>query len=46
MSFAVPPQTTATEPEVLPDEPTAPEWDLVDDWGVASFPASDPPANW
>jgi hypothetical protein len=21
-------------------------WDLVDEWGEQSFPASDPPANW
>jgi hypothetical protein len=21
-------------------------WDLVDQWGADSFPASDPPANW
>jgi hypothetical protein len=21
-------------------------WDLVDEWGMDSFPASDPPANW
>ena len=21
-------------------------WDLVDEWGSQSFPASDPPANW
>jgi hypothetical protein len=21
-------------------------WDLVDEWGDQSFPASDPPANW
>lgn len=21
-------------------------WDLVDQWGAQSFPASDPPANW
>ena len=21
-------------------------WDMVDEWGVQSFPASDPPANW
>ena len=21
-------------------------WDLVDEWGADSFPASDPPANW
>jgi hypothetical protein len=22
------------------------EWDIVDQWGAGSFPASDPPANW
>jgi hypothetical protein len=22
------------------------DWDLVDEWGAQSFPASDPPANW
>jgi hypothetical protein len=21
-------------------------WDMVDEWGVQSFPASDPPSNW
>jgi hypothetical protein len=21
-------------------------WDMVDEWGAQSFPASDPPANW
>ena len=21
-------------------------WDIVDEWGEQSFPASDPPANW
>jgi hypothetical protein len=23
-----------------------PDWDVVDQWGAQSFPASDPPANW
>ena len=23
-----------------------PETDIVDQWGMQSFPASDPPANW
>jgi hypothetical protein len=23
-----------------------PRWDIVEEWGMQSFPASDPPANW
>ncbi len=30
---------------VLPPAPVD-DWDLVDEWGAQSFPASDPPANW
>ena len=30
---------------VLPPA-TVDDWDLVDEWGAQSFPASDPPANW
>jgi hypothetical protein len=26
--------------------PPGPTPDIVDQWGMASFPASDPPANW
>jgi hypothetical protein len=32
------------EPAVTGTE--LPVWDIVDEWGVQSFPASDPPANW
>jgi hypothetical protein len=24
----------------------ASSWGIVEEWGVQSFPASDPPANW
>ncbi len=36
----------AAEPDAteVPDWDVA--WDLVDQWGAQSFPASDPPANW
>lgn len=26
--------------------PTGPHIDIVEEWGVQSFPASDPPMNW
>jgi hypothetical protein len=27
----------------LPNEPNTAAWDRVDEWGLQSFPASDPP---
>jgi hypothetical protein len=30
---------TTAEPEALP-------FDIVEEWGTQSFPASDPPSNW
>ncbi len=29
-----------------PTTPPSGSWDIVDEWGMDSFPASDPPANW
>jgi hypothetical protein len=29
-----------------PDAAVKQPWDMVDEWGLASFPASDPPSNW
>jgi hypothetical protein len=32
-------------PEGSGAEPIA-DWDIVEEWGMQSFPASDPPSNW
>jgi hypothetical protein len=49
-------RTAESEPVVADLEPTVdsrtprrevgPPWDVVEEWGKQSFPASDPPANW
>lgn len=28
------------------DHAVSQAWDMVDEWGIQSFPASDPPSNW
>jgi hypothetical protein len=33
-------------PGQLGERPSDLVWDIVDEWGRQSFPASDPPSNW
>ena len=48
---AMPPSTVRSAPGAEMDSPSrysrrGYEWDVVDEWGAQSFPASDPPSNW
>jgi hypothetical protein len=36
----------STLPSMEADLAVSQPWDMVDEWGVQSFPASDPPSNW
>ena len=38
--------TGVLEPRPEAASPVAPPFDVVEEWGMASFPASDPPSNW
>jgi hypothetical protein len=46
-SRPLPPSGTGVlEPRFEPAPPVAAAFDVVEEWGMASFPASDPPSNW
>jgi hypothetical protein len=36
----------STLPSMDTDHGVSQAWDMVDEWGLQSFPASDPPSNW
>ena len=36
----------STLPPMDTDDGVSQAWDMVDEWGLQSFPASDPPSNW
>jgi hypothetical protein len=43
------PMTLVSERPPIPSPDASPadaDWDIVDEWGLQSFPASDPPSNW
>jgi hypothetical protein len=40
------PQAGESKSATVSRGPDPAPWDMVDEWGVQSFPASDPPANW
>lgn len=47
MSLVAPPIETPATSGAPSHEPKVPAaWDMVDEWGLQSFPASDPPSNW
>ena len=40
------PRAAESKSAKVSNGPDPAAWDLVDEWGVQSFPASDPPAKW